>query len=153
MTAAFHAYPSAQHFYPIYSRAEPMYADLVEFDRSGEYSTTEYAFVANAPKIMHFTANVLWQSLVDGAYMTPLFFIKRVGWPDYKELAGTDLIARQLAPSMHNQGQCLSRLVSLQAGDKVQCRPCIAANPGLYLTNAVSGDGINTCNYFSGFEV
>lgn len=159
MSAAFHAYPSSVHSYLYYARTVPLKADVVEFDRSGEYDPVNFCFTADSAKIMTFNFNLLWQAVPDLGYMTPLFFRKPAGWTDLTrplgiEIAGTDLVARAYSNAGHNQGQMLSRTVELEEGDSVFAVPCNAFGASSFpLTNAVSGDGVNTCNYFEGFEV
>lgn len=149
---AFHAYKSGTgQFCPSYSRATPLQADVVEYDTTGEYDTNTFTFTAATPGPRFFYANLLWLGVCDGSLMTPLFFLKRVGWQDYIEIAGTDLIAHEIPPTLHNQGMCLVRSVYMNEGDKIQCRPCIASGGGLNLTPAFNVQ--NTCNYFGGFSV
>jgi len=152
--AAFHCYPSAQHAYARYDRSLPFRADVVEFDVTGEYDPLDFCFTASSAKVMHFTFNMLFGNVMRWTYLTPLLFIKRAGWTEWKELCGTDMCVEDSAGTPLPQGSLVSRVVHLQPGDSVQARPCQSGTQAnLTLVNAVSIDGINTCNYFEGFEV
>lgn len=150
--SVFHAYPDTAYFCPSYDRSQPFRANVLEFSNTTEYSTPGCYFQANSARFMHFYINMLWNSVPDGAYLTPLLFIKRNGSSSFIELAGIDIVAHS-GTALQNQGICLKRSVSLNAGDIVQARPCVASGTGLTLSNAISGDGINTCNYWGGFEI
>lgn len=154
--SSFRAYPSdPPHGYYHGTRSAAFYADTVEWDTNGEYVVVSCSFTANAARTMFFHFNMLFASVPAGTYITPLLFLRKSGESAWKEIAGTDIVCGAWVGGVPiNQGSCLSRLIQLHAGDSVQARPCFdgAAN-SLALTNAVSSDGIVTCNYFEGFEV
>ena len=150
----FHAYPSAAQAIAAYSRSIPLQCDTIEINTltRGYFDTTGHCFVATAPVIMQFYANVLLSAPPRDASINVWFFKNVLPPPDGSsngEWCGDDVSIYQ--PS--SPGNCsarIQRIMSLQAGDRVWAVPGI--NCGGALTGAVSA-GVNTVNYFEGIEV
>lgn len=150
MVAAFRAYASTGYNYSSYDRSTPFHADIVEFDRSGEFNTTYYAFQASQQKYMRFTFNMLFQNVVDTALLTPCLFISTNSGSTWNEIAGTDIGGSSTSTSPQNQGAIITRSIFLNQGDMVRAHPCIST--GGYLINS-GGSGYVKCNYFEGEEI
>lgn len=161
MGQSFHVYPSAPQavdqapYY--YSRSVPLQADTVEFDTitptgHGYYDTTNFCYVANVPQIMRFHAHLLFGSPRNGSVMNVWFMKNVLPPPDGSvggEMCGDDAsVYQNPGYPCSNQSCRVTRLMKLNAGDRVWCVPGNAG--GGNLTGAVAGNGNNTVNYFEG---
>lgn len=150
----FHVYPSATQAIAAYSRSIPLQCDTIEINTltRGYFDTTGHCFVATAPVIMQFYANVLLSSPPLGACINVWLFKNVLPPPDGSsngEWCGDDVSVYQPS-SLGNVSARIQRIMSLQTGDRVWAVPGI--NCGGALTGA-SNAGVNTVNYFEGIEV
>jgi hypothetical protein len=158
---AFHVYPSSAQAVDqapnLYSRSIPLQANVVEFDTingtgKGYYDPANFCYVALVPQIMRFHAHLLFQTPRDGGIMNVWFMKNTLPPPDGSvggEMCGDDAAVYQKAGYGANNQSCrVTRLMRLNAGDRVWCVPGFAG--GGALTNSVAGNGNNTVNYFEG---
>ena len=155
MGLSFHAYPSVAQYINAppnpYSRATPLACDVLEWDTTGCFDTTNHCFVANAAMIVRFNAVVLFIIPVVGQQINVWFMKNTLPPPDGSiggEMGGDDMTVFQSPSANFNLTTRITRQMQLAAGDKVWCVP--GCNGGGQLANAVAANGNNTCNYFEG---
>lgn len=152
---SFHAYPSApQHIAP-YSRAVPLQADVLEVSTltKGHYDVVNHCFVADQAVMMQFHANFLFATPPSGSEISAWLYKNVLPPPDGSstgEAAGDDVVVYQPPGVTYNVSSRVTKILSLQPGDRVWAVPGI--NGGGNLTGAVSGT-YDTVNYFEGVEV
>ncbi len=149
---SFHVYPSAVQSFAPYDRSQPLACDVVEFDTTGGFDPVNHCFVAQHDCIMEFHATILWHAPPQNAFLVLLLTKNTLPPPGGSpggEVCGDDVVATQ--PGNTNIACRITRKLALKAGDKVWAVPCI--NSGGSVTNAVAGNGANTCNYFEGHEI
>ncbi len=154
MGLSFHTYPSVAQYVDgpptPYSRATPLACDTLEWDTTGCFDTVNHCFTATAAMIVRFNAVVLFQTPAVGQQCNVWFMKNVLPPPDGSiggEICGDDVTVFQPS-SAFNVTARISRLIKLNAGDRVWCVP--GCNGGGQLTNAVAGNGYYTCNYFEG---
>lgn len=154
---SFHVYPSARQTFAQYDRSQPLACDTAEFDTTECFNlgatnpdgSKGHCWVAPVACIVEFHTTVLWQVPMNTAFLVLLLTkntLPVAGGTTGNEMAGDDVVADQ--PGNTNIANRVTRKMQLAAGDKVWAVPCI--NSGGPLTNAVAGNGNNTCNYFEG---
>jgi hypothetical protein len=154
----FRYYPSVAQTIAPSTAAVPLACDTMVHDTTSTYGTfdiTDHSFTCLIASVWEFHVNFLWDAPPNGAWLTSLFIKNTLPPPDGSrggEISGTDRTCYQPSfggpPQLFNQSAENTVQIMLNPGDKIWAVPVIDC--GGSLTNAVGGNGNNTCNYFEG---
>jgi hypothetical protein len=152
---SFHAHAGAEQHMVVYSRAEPLHCDVVEWDDTGCFVPWSAAvpqsgyFQADREMLIQFSLNVLWNTPPDGFWVACWLMKNELPAADGNvggEIAGYDVSVSNPHDAARNMvSAAIVRTLHLQAGDKIW--PVLGSGA----PNGADTAGTNgVINYFEG---